>query len=70
MDYHENESDYLEILNDGHKLFIKGFFGDLKYGDHVFKSTEIHFHHPSEHTVLLLLELIIYLFLKKRYLGF
>ena len=51
IDYHELESDYLELLNDGQKLFVKGYFGDLKYGDHIFKTKEIHLHHPSEHTV-------------------
>ena len=51
IDYHEVDSEYIELLNDGNKLYVKGFFGNLQYGDHMFKSKEIHLHHPSEHTV-------------------
>lgn len=51
IDYHEPEEDFIELLNDGLKLFVKGSFGALQYGDHLFQTSEIHLHHPSEHTV-------------------
>lgn len=51
IDYHEPEEEFIELLNDGMKLFVKGSFGALQYGDHFFQTREIHLHHPSEHTV-------------------
>lgn len=51
IDYGILKEEYLEIYNDGFKLFLKGNFGTIKYGDHNFKVSEIHLHHPSEHTV-------------------
>lgn len=43
------------FINDGYKLILRGFFGKLFYGVHEYTAVEIHFHHPSEHTVRIFL---------------
>jgi len=41
----------ISFLNDGYKLILKiNDLGKIKYGVHEYKTKEIHFHYPSEHT--------------------
>ncbi len=42
----------LFFVNDGFKLILKGSFGKIFYGIHEYEAKEIHFHSPSEHTVI------------------
>jgi carbonic anhydrase len=48
---YETPKDKVVFINDGYKLILRGLFGKLFYGVHEYTAVEIHFHHPSEHTV-------------------
>jgi carbonic anhydrase len=42
----------IEFLNDGFKLILRANLGGFQYGIHKYVAKEVHFHYPSEHTVL------------------
>jgi carbonic anhydrase len=63
VNYSISKNQTIKLANDGYKLSVKGNFGLLQYGDHMFSASEILLHHPSEHTVLILLKIFYISFL-------
>lgn len=52
INYKEPEGK-IEFLNDGYKLILRANIGSIQYGLHNYEAKEIHFHFPSEHTVMI-----------------